>query len=386
MANIPNEGLTGIEWNPETDEIVGGQWIQGSLVAVGPDGALREIVSGNGLVTPMSLAFSPCGELAMPSDEGGMMTLINSAGTVSKLFEYISYGPPAPFVAFDPDGTLYASEGEPMLQTPKRIIVAPPGESPRTLVEADLPSGLARRADGVLFVAETGAGCIIQVNPDGTATILVDGLDYPSALALDADGNLYVVVGPADHVPDEAFPVPGEGDTIMRITPEGERTVPAQVDFRTHFATIAIGPEGDLFATMPDAVVRVTDDGGLWPLASGFKSAQGLAFDLAGNLYVSDDQLSAIVRISGFPQGTLSGVVNDPSGAPVAGARVQVLTDQPIIVGQVVTTDTDGRFSLLAAPCVYTVIATAEGYETKTVNGNTVTADQETILEIELEG
>jgi hypothetical protein len=165
---------------------------------------------------------------------------------------------------------------------------------------------------------------------------------------------------------------------------EGDRTVLAQVDFRTDFAAVAIGPEGDLFATMPDAVVRVSAGGLMSPLASGFTRAIGLAFDVAGNLYVSDSEGNGIVRIGGFPQGTLSGVVTDASNAPIAGARVQVLADGPIVVGQAIMTDDDGRFTLPAAPRAYTVIVAAEGYEATTLEGVEVTADQETVVEIAL--
>lgn|GEM_PF-6190539 len=41
-------------------------------------------------------------------------------------------------------------------------------------------------------------------------------------------------------------------------------------------------------------------------------------------------------------------------------------------------------FSLPAAPRTYTIIVTAEGYETTTLEGIEVIADQETEVEIEL--
>jgi len=147
---------------------------------------------------------------------------------------------------------------------------------------------------------------------------------------------------------------------------------------------LAVGPSGDLFSTVGGGVSRISPDGTVTHIANGLRHTMGLAFDLAGNLYVSDAALNGIVRIGGFPQGTLSGMVTDGSGAPVKGARVQVLSDQPIVVGQVMTTDANGRFSLPAAPRTYTVIVAAKGYETKTLNGIEVTADQETALEIEL--
>lgn len=63
---------------------------------------------------------------------------------------------------------------------------------------------------------------------------------------------------------------------------------------------------------------------------------------------------------------------------------MQVLSDRPVVVGQVVTTNADGYFSLPAAPRIYTVIVTAEGYEARTLDGIEITVAQETVLEIEL--
>jgi len=389
VAEIPNNGLSGIEWLAETDEIVGGQLRQGGLIAVGSDGTLREIVPGNGIITPMGLAFSPCGELAVANDDGGMMTLVDPAGEVSWFMDYIAFIPPLPFVAFDPDGTLYASEAAPGL-FPVRVAIVPPGGMPHTLIRADFPSGLARRADGALFVSETGAGRITQVNPDGSTAVVAKGLNFPQALALDSNDNLYAITGPVGFRADQTVhPAPVFGDSIIRITPEGKVVTVASFP---GVIALAVGPEGDLFATVGgymtvrkgSEVSRVSLNGRVTALASGFGQATGLAFDLAGNLYVSDEHINGILRIKGFPQGTLSGVVTEASGAPVPGARVQVLAVDPIVVGQAVLTDAGGHFSLPAAPRTYSVIVSADGYETTTLEGIQVKANQETRLEISL--
>lgn len=379
LAEIPGNGLSGIEWLPDTGEIVGGQLRQGGLIAVGPDGTIREIVPGNGLVTPMGMAFSPCGELAVANDDGGMMTLVDPGGQVSWFFDYVSFTPPTPFVVFGPDGLLYASEGAPGM--PERVSVVRPGETLHTLVQVDMPCGLALRTDGTLIVAETSAGRITEIGSDGSTAVLAEGLDFPQALALDADGNLYASTGTSGQTLDEVFNVPSAGDTIIRITQGGDVTTVAGVLWTS---SLVVGPSGDLFAARGGNVERITPDGSVSTLVAGFQSGIGLAFDLAGYLYVSDSDWNGIVRIAGFPQGTLSGVVTDISGALVQGARVQVLAVAPIVVGQVVTTGADGRFSLPAAPRTYSVTVTATGYETKTLEGIEVSAGQETMLEIEL--
>ena len=309
------------------------------------------------------------------------MTLVNPAGEVSRFFEYNSFTSPVSFMVFDSDGTLYATEGAPGL--PERVISVAPGKSfPVPLVEAARPGGIVRRADGTLLVAETIADRILQINTDGSTTIFADELTRPTSLAADSDDNLYVVTGTGGHPIDE-YHMPDAGDTVLRFTSNGEKV---DLAHWTKLAGLAMAPSGALYAATgwDGGVVYITEDGTVSSFASGLQEVTDLAFDLAGNLYVSDTVLNGIVRIGGFPQGTLSGVVTDESGKPVENARVQVLSDWPIVVGQVVTTDSEGHFSLLAAPRSYAVTVTVEEYEVKEVDGIGVKADEETAIEIEL--
>jgi hypothetical protein len=389
VAQIPKNGLSGIEWFSGTGEIIGGQLRQGGVLAVSPNGEIREIVPGNGILTPMGIGFSPCGELAVPNDDGGMMTLVDPSGQISWLMDYISFIPPFPFVAFEPDGTLYANEAAPGL-FPVRVAELPQGGQLQTLIEADFPCGLARRDDGVLFFAETAAGRIIKVFPDRSSEVFVEGLAFPQALALDIDGNLYAVTGPEGFVPDPTvMPAPQSGDRVIQISPDGEMS---DVAYIPGAAGLAVSPQGDLFVTVSkmnwDAtqskLVRISPDGNQTTFATGFEDAIGLAFDLAGNLYVSDEHANGITRIGGFPQGTLTGTVLDEFGEPVEGARVQVLSVDPIVVGQVVYTDENGEFRLPAAPRIYTVNITAEGYQETSLDDIEVVDTQETVVEINM--
>jgi sugar lactone lactonase YvrE len=379
LAEIPENGLSGIEWLSKTREIVGGQLRQGGLIAISMDGNLREIVPGNGIVTPMGMAFSPCGDLAVANDDGGMMALVSPAGEVSWFFDYPSFTPPTPFVAFASDGTLFASVGAPSM--PEEILTVQPGGAPRHQAKSAMPCGLVYRDDGVLFVSETSMGRIMKINPDGSEVTFVEGLKFPQDLALDAEGNLNVITGPSGFTGDAIFKTPNDGDTILRITPEGNVNTLARLQ---GVAALAIGPEGEVFAAAGSRVWRVASNGSVTPFADGLHQIRGLAFDLAGNLYAADADLNGILRIGGFSQGIINGIVTDASGNPVARARVQIFSDQPIVVGQVVTTDADGRFHLPATPRAYTIVVTIEGYEATTLENVRVAADQETALQIEL--
>jgi DNA-binding beta-propeller fold protein YncE len=317
---VPGNGLSGIEWLPKTREIVGGQIRQGGLIAVGLNGAVREIVPGNAIVTPCGLAFSPCGELAVSCEEGGMMVLVDPAGRASWFFDYGHYDAPTAFVVFAPNGTLYAN-GELTPGQPVRVIQLRPGGVLETFAAADVPCGAVRRPDGSLVVSECAAGRITELSPDGSRTILVQGLKYPQSLALDAQSNLYVVTGGV-LAPHGGCPL--WGDTILRISPQGFATVVARFE---RVSGLAVAPLGDLFVGIGGGVAVITQDGSAKEFAPFFPDPRGIAFDLAGNLYVSDNSLNGIARISGFPQGVLSGLVTDESGMAVAGARIQVLSD-----------------------------------------------------------
>jgi sugar lactone lactonase YvrE len=382
VAEIPGNGLSGIQWLAGSGEILGVQLQLGSLVAVTADGTLREIVPGNGLITPRGLAVSPCGELAVSNEDGGAMALIDPAGRVHKWFDYNSFTSPVSYLAFAPDGTLYATEGAPGL--PERVVVVRAGTQVAVpLCDAARPAGIARRSDGTLLFAETIEDRIMQLRPDGSPEVFAEGLLRPTALGLGSAGSLYAVVGTGGR-PLEEYHMPEAGDTLLRFDAQGAAT---QVATWPRLAGLAVGPAGDIYAATgwDGGIVRIGADGTVTPLAEGLQEVTDVAFDLVGNLYASDTVLNGIVRIAGFPQGTLRGTVVDADGLPISGARVQVLAVDPIVVGQVVQTGEDGRFALPAAPRSYTVNVTGEGLGPWTRDAIEVLADQETALEIQLQ-
>jgi sugar lactone lactonase YvrE len=383
IADIPGNGLSGIEWLPDTGELLGVQLQLGTLISIAVDGTLKEIVPGNGLITPRGIAFSPCGELAVSNEDGGMMALIDPAGSVNSFFEYNSFTSPVSFVVFNREGRLYVTEGAPGF--PERIMTVAPGESsPSPLVDVARPGGIVQRPDGMLFVAETIADRIAQVDSNGTVAVFADGLTRPTALVLDADGTLYAVIGTGGHPLDEIH-MPDAGDTIIYFSPDGSVT---ELTKWSKLAGLAFAPDGDIYAATgwDGGIVRVSSDGTITPFVSGLQEVTDIAFDLAGNLYASDTVQNGILRISGFAQGTLSGMVTDASGSPIEEARVQVLSTRPIVVGQVVFTDSEGHFSLPAAPRSYELIVMKEGFETATLESIDIYADQETMIEITLGG
>jgi sugar lactone lactonase YvrE len=306
------------------------------------------------------MAFSLTDQLFANNDESGrIVRIVNGRGQF--FAEVISYISPMGFLAFEPSGSFYFSEAAPGFQ-PRLIKVSPQGRIIEVTRELDWPSGLAFTPAGTLYVAEYLSDEISAVSPSGTVTPFASGLIRPQALAADRVGNLYVAAY------EGVTPYPNDPGTnrLWKIDPAGNRTLYATLA-QSHLRDLAFSPAGQLYVTGPagrqSGVARVAPDGSVTPFATGFLAATGLAFDLAGNLYISDDEDNSITRITGFPQGAIAGQVTDVrTGQPIPGASLSLVTDFPVILGMQLLADTDGRYSLPAAPRAYTVTAAATGY------------------------
>jgi len=95
----------------------------------------------------------------------------------------------------------------------------------------------------------------------------------------------------------------------------------------------------------------------------------------------------ALLAIPGFSQvtsGSLSGFVIDPSGKPVAGARLHA-TDEPHSLGRTTSTDTSGFYRLAdLPPSVYNIAVLAGGFETATASAVRVGIDSNVHVDFEL--
>lgn len=137
-----------------------------------------------------------------------------------------------------------------------------------------IPGGITIDASGNLYVTEFGNSQLRKITPTGDVSTIASGLANPVGVALGPDGNLYVASS--------------QGQRIFRITPDG--TV----------ATFAGSGAGG-----------GTNGNGT---AATFSRPYGLAFDNAGNLYVSEIGGHRIRKI------TPAGDVSTLAGTGIAGA------------------------------------------------------------------
>jgi len=193
------------------------------------------------------------------------------------------------------------------------------------------PTNLAADAQGNIYVADSYNDKIRKITPSGAMTTLAgstfgyeDGagaaakFKKPTILTIDAHGNLYV----------------GEGDglRIRKITPGGTVTTiagdgtaglvdgigtAAQIDIP---GGLAVDPQGNIYFTQANfngirkisssGIVSTFVGGQMAGFADGagtaarFNQPYGLVCDVAGYLYVSDNQNARIRRIS--PDGAVT--------------------------------------------------------------------------------
>lgn len=161
------------------------------------------------------------------------------------------------------------------------------------------PTGLAFGPEGDLYVSSRHEGTIYRVDEQGNLSPFAEGLGIATGLAFDAFGRLYV------------------GDrrgAIYRVSETGTAQVFAKLGPSVTAYHLAFDSEGRLYASYPtfsgtDQIYRIDPDGTVHPFATGLGRAQGLAFDLEGNLYAVAymDGAGGVVKIT--PERAMSQVI-----------------------------------------------------------------------------
>jgi len=291
LASFEGNGIEGIALAKD-GSVVGTQRGIGGLQIIRPDGSVEALVKPNGLTSPQSLAFSPCGELLIVNDEAGWASVACPDGSVRVFSRMCSFQPPQTFIAFGQEGWFVAGESAPGF--PSQLNVYLPNGRYRTIAsDIDNVSGVAVAPDGTIYASATGAGRIVRVLPDGSRQTVVENLQLPQGLALASDGRLYAIVGGGRR--SGVFAIPATGDTVVEVHSDGSIEELARIEHAA--AALAIDEKGILYVAARDKVHRIESAWSSSTFASGFESARGLAFDAEGNLYVADDHGNCIVRV-----------------------------------------------------------------------------------------
>ena len=200
--------------------------------------------------------------------------------------------------AVDSDGNIYATLSGPRGQsTPVSVFrIGSDGEMRPFVTGIMNATGLALDPEGFLYVSSRNDGTVFRVSPNGIYTQFAEGMGIATGLAFDADQNLYV------------------GDrsgTIFKIAPDRQIFVFATLEPSVAAYHLAFGSDGTLYVTGPttssyDCVYAIDRDGNSRVFYRGLGRPQGLALDIAGNLYVAASWRGkrGVVRIT--PEGEAS--------------------------------------------------------------------------------
>lgn len=151
---------------------------------------------------------------------------------------------------------------------------------------------------GQMFVSSRFDGTVYRVAANGAMTSYAQGMGTATGIAFDKNGDLYV------------------GDrsgTIFKINRSRDVFVFATLEPSVSAYHLAFAPNGDLYVSGPttssfDAIYKINPQGEVSEFFRGLGRPQGMAFDAAGNLYISGSYAGqrGIVRINPDKQASLA--------------------------------------------------------------------------------
>jgi sugar lactone lactonase YvrE len=182
--------------------------------------------------------------------------------------------------AFDRDGTLFVTfSGSRGQKVPVSVYQISPDETVEPyLTDIANPTGMALGRDGHLYISSRSEGTVYRVGPERDIQLVADELGIATGLAFDPEGIL--------HVGDRQ-------GTIFRIEPNGEPRTFCHLPPSVAAYHLAFDLAGNLFVSGPslssvDSIYRVTPDAKVEVFFTGLGRPQGMAFDTEGNLYVAE--------------------------------------------------------------------------------------------------
>ncbi|MBA3351841.1 MAG: hypothetical protein H0U23_05350 [Blastocatellia bacterium] len=200
---------------------------------------------------------------------------------------------------------------------------------------------------GDLYVADSSNAAIFKYTPDGTRGTFASGFYQPVAIAFDHRGNLFVA--------DSGAGIPPQPSEIFKFSPDATKTTFASPGV-FQLLGLAFDGAGNLFVSTGSQILKYAPDATLDVFAADAEGAWPLAFDRSGNLYAGinmsgansimkfspDGSSSTFISFSGPGQSTTA-LAFDKEGNLFATQGLAVLKITPD--GSSVTTFATGEFT-----------------------------------------
>jgi hypothetical protein len=268
----------------------------------------------DGIVTPVLLSRSNRVVVRIPEDvQTGRLEIRQNGQTSNsirlKIARLLAGGlHPVGNPAVDAAANIYSTDSGPRGQKTAVSVyrITPAGEMEPFVTGITNATGLALDGEGYLYVSSRLDGTVHRVSPQGASSVYAEGMGIATGIAFDTSGNLYV------------------GDrsgTIFKISQDRQIFVFATLEPSIAAYHLAFGLDGTLFVSAPstssfDSIYAIDQAGVVRVYYRGLGRPQGLAFDLAGNLYVSASFRGTRGLVSITPAGEASVVL---AGSGIVG-------------------------------------------------------------------
>jgi sugar lactone lactonase YvrE len=306
------------------------------VVKVAPDGTVTPIAgAAQGIGVPFGVAVDATDNVYVsntilgPAGELGEILKITPGGAVS-IFVDDTHGLIDPnALTFDAAGDLYIADQRIFKVTPSGAVsqVTNGGRSPAT--------GMAVDAGGNIYVTDAQNNQVDKITPAGAITPFAGAIPRAAGLAIDSSGNLLVSAETSDVI-----------DTIdPSAVTTSYFTAPVAMP-----AGIVSDAAGNLYVASQarGTVIKLTRNGAVSVVGTGFGTPIVLALDAAGTLYVADQTSNSISTLA--PDGTITPFVSGLAGAMAfdPAGNLLVAGQDGSFVGAVFKVAPNGTMSLLA--------------------------------------
>lgn len=191
-------------------------------------------------------------------------------------------------LAFDSDGFLVGGNNQAIFKTDSK------GKSKIFVPNLQFRAGMRYTPSGRLIVCDNNLGRLLAVDPDGSVSVLMQGLKYPNGLEVDLKGWVYL----SEH----------DASKVLRVHPySGEYTVmtneinnPNGMSFNVDYSILYIGSFGSPYIYQ----LSISEDGipGRLEIFADMTDTPGLldgmGVDMCGNIYICEYGATDIWRVS----------------------------------------------------------------------------------------